>query len=119
MNSVNAEGAASPRRQPGGAKHVREQLLELLLSQAEAIDKAISRHRVDVAHDKVGAIRAQRIAKLIERSIDLVAGQLPERTLVREVGEDYLERWLFVEHTVVNIAYLFNNTIQGDTDASI
>jgi hypothetical protein len=78
MHSIDPEGRASPRRQPGGAQDVREQLLELLLSQAQEIEKPISRHRIDVANDNVGAHRAQRIAKLIERSIDLVAGQLPE-----------------------------------------
>jgi hypothetical protein len=56
----------------------------LLLSQGEPIDKAISRQRVDVAYDWVGAThRAQRIAKLIEHSIDLLAGQLPQRSPVR------------------------------------
>jgi hypothetical protein len=67
-------------------------LRALLLSQAEQIDKAISRHRVDVAHDSVCAThRAQRIAKLIQQSIDSLAGQFPQRAPVREVGEECLE----------------------------
>jgi hypothetical protein len=69
----------------------------LQLSQGEPIDKMISWHRVDVGHDWVGAIRAQRIAKLIEHSIDLLAGQFPQRTPIREVGEEHLERLIFVE----------------------